>query len=40
MVVLMMVLMVMVMFSSQGLGTDVYIRLKHLECSTGFQIRI
>lgn len=26
--------------SLQGLGTDVYIRLKHLECSTGYQIRI
>ena len=24
----------------QGLGTDVYIRLKHLECPTGYQIRI
>lgn len=26
--------------SMQGLGTDVYVRLKHLECSTGYQIRI
>jgi len=26
--------------SMQGLGTDVYIRLKHLECPTGYQIRI
>ena len=24
----------------QGLGTDIYIRLKHLECPTGYQIRI
>ena len=28
------------LFQLQGLGTDVYIRLKHLECPTGYQIRI
>ena len=32
--------LLIIVCNGQGLGTDIYIRLKHLECPTGYQIRI